>query len=143
MSAYLVSAKQIGLITAFAFKNDCTKYGPLHGKDLESIDNIAKMFAEANIESIEYRYPDTKGRAAIDFQSMTNAEYIESSIKEAEQCNLTQYTPAQIAKIISNYDYQSCETDSWYESLAYKALGVMRQHLVGHLPGYNQADWGL
>lgn len=143
MSAYLVSTKQIGLIAAYALENENTKYGPLYGQDLESIENVAKMFALANLESIESRYPSTKGKGAMEFQNMSNAEYIQESINEAKKVNLHTYTPATIAKMLSNYEYQSCETDTWYDSLAYKALGMIRADLVKSLMGYENADWGL
>ena len=144
MSAYLVSPKQIGVIAAYAHKSKCTDYGVCYGQGVSELDTIAKCLAQANIDSIESRYPDTKKEgAAQSFCSMTNQDYIGLAIQEANNAKLSQFTPAIMATLCANFEYQACEVDNWFESLAFKILIQVRRTLVEKLPGYENAPWGI
>jgi hypothetical protein len=51
--------------------------------------------------------------------------------------------PVEIIKLCNCYDYQACETDDYYESVAAKWIDGLRHHAISNLPGYEEAPWGL
>ena len=48
-----------------------------------------------------------------------------------------------ILKSISCYEYQSCEHKNWKRSPSYRYCRTVSEALVGHLPGYEDAPWGI
>lgn len=134
MSAYIVSPEQIQTIVTWAKRHDSL---PCRATPEE----IAKVLAEANISSVEYRYPDLIGGSAKAFLSVeSNEEYIEECQREfaGQLPNAT-----GVIKLINSLDYQSCEREDWEESLAYQYLNRMRTLATYNLPGYNEQPWSI
>ena len=50
---------------------------------------------------------------------------------------------AVIAKQIANYEYQSCEHDSWDSSEAHAFCRALADRLLRSLPGWEEAPWGI
>ena len=48
----------------------------------------------------------------------------------------------EIVKLTHCYDYQSCENQDYYTTPAAKVMQEIRDHILHHLPGYNEAPWG-
>ncbi len=48
-----------------------------------------------------------------------------------------------IAKQIANYEYQSCEHDSWESSEAHAFCRALAERLLRSLPGWEEAPWGI
>ena len=48
-----------------------------------------------------------------------------------------------IAKQIANYEYQSCEHDSWESSEAHAFCRALAEGLLRSLPGWEKAPWGI
>jgi hypothetical protein len=49
--------------------------------------------------------------------------------------------PVQILKLSRGVDYQSCETDDWRDTLAWRQLDWINGAAVRSLHGYEDADW--
>ena len=134
MSAYIISPEQIQAIVTWAKKNDSL---PCRANPEE----IAKVLAEANIASVEYRYPDLIGSSVQAFLSLSsNEEYIEECQREFPGLLPT---AIGVIKLINSLDYQSCEREDWEESLAYQYLNRMRTLATYNLPGYNDQPWSI
>ena len=52
-------------------------------------------------------------------------------------------TTAVIAKQLANYEYQSCEHDSWESSQAHAFCSSLALKLLHSLPGWEEAPWGI
>jgi hypothetical protein len=46
-------------------------------------------------------------------------------------------------KLCHHYAYQACEHDGWEASDARKLVDAIEAHAVRHLPGYDDAPWGV
>lgn len=134
MSAYIVSPEQIQTIVTWANRNHAL---PCRATPEET----ARVLAEANIASVEYRYPDLIGCSVKAFLSLSsNEEYIEAC-QEEFQGPLP--TATGVIKLINSLDYQSCEREDWEESLAYQYLNRMRTRATYSLPGYSDQPWSI
>lgn len=51
-------------------------------------------------------------------------------------------TPAEVFKAVSCYEYQSCETDEWRGSEAYRICQALIGLAVRHVDGYEDAPYG-
>ena len=53
------------------------------------------------------------------------------------------YSPVQCLKMIDCYEYQSREGADWERSVARAFCEALRRRLIGALPGYEDAAWGV
>ena len=53
------------------------------------------------------------------------------------------YSPVQCLKMIDCYEYQSREGADWEQSVARAFCEGLRRRLIGALPGYEAAAWGV
>lgn len=103
----------------------------------ESADEVGRMLWRENVRSIEYRYPDT----------VDNRDYPGPISFEREQADEYTYTPPRIAglsageafKLVACYDYQSCETDDWLETEAYRFCRALEAAIAASL---YEGPWG-
>ena len=125
MSAYLTDMEKIATLASYA-KPAC-EYGATYGNILtSSAERIAEVLALENIRSIRARYHRAERPYKLDddceyFEGMTYGDYIEQC-KDIVNENATEFVDAEIMAILREYDYQSCETDDYHESLAYTIL---------------------
>ena len=132
MSAYIVSPEHIQQIVTWAERNHSLPYHV-------SREEAAKLLAEANISSVEYRYKDLIGCSVKAFLSMdSNEEYIAECQEE-----FTGPLPSAVGviKLLNSLDYQSCEREDWEESLAYQYINRIRTLATYNLPGYSELPW--
>lgn len=113
MSAYIVNAKIISAIAT-----------ALYGDEYRQ---LALRMCAANISSIAARYPDTKGREVESFMDCSEQDWVEDSLSfdtEKHQSN-------ELADMISEYCYQSCEHSGWKDSglpeILYKAKDEFKE----------------
>lgn len=52
-------------------------------------------------------------------------------------------SPVQALKACACLAYQSCETDDWEETEAFRALKVIEEVAIADLPGYDEAQWEI
>lgn len=137
MSVFLIDHKIIGILSAYAADNDLVLYGPLYGKGIYSRKHVAVSLSQANIDSVDHRYPHH-----IDADSVSeNKLYMDACVKSAESIQ-AKPSPGELAKMIDCLEYQASEPDNWYDSNAYKILSAIRTNLTRGLPGYEDAQWG-
>lgn len=103
-------------------------------------DKIGMMLWSENFASIHDRYPDT----------IEGGEY-PGPIGIAHEHVLTYTWPegtprlnaVEALKATQCYQYQSCEHDGWETSEAKRFTDALKENLIGHVPGYDEAAWGI
>ena len=89
----------------------------------------ALLYAE-NVRSVNHRYPNHEPSEPVAFT--------EREIRTAPDL-----TPVQMLKACACLEYQSCETEDYRETEAYKLMKRMENAAIGALPGYEDAPWGI
>ena len=150
MSAYVSNPEAFGILAAYAVINKCAVSEWIHYRtgrdaDIKNVQIVAKGLARENIRSVAHRYPEDKdghrpGPCLLDAEIeeaaalyathfLTNAAYVRK------------LAPVQILKVCQSVDYQSCETDDWRDTLAWRQLDWIKNNAVYSLAGYDEADW--
>lgn len=143
MSAYMCSERQLTILAAYAVKHclDAVPYALRSDLDTDGFEHkrgarervLARVFwmlAGENLASLAARYPGEAHGQATDYTP------VDAARKET--------LPAvHMIKLCHHYAYQACEHDGWKASAARKLTGAIEAHAVHHLPGYDDAPWGL
>jgi hypothetical protein len=142
MSSYQVSDKQIHILatTYYSTQWECSiKFL----EDLPNVNYIIRTLIDANIRSVDTRYPD-KASTEKELQEILKhselhtweaVDYLRKLYKE--------YSPVQILKLVHNYEYQCLEWEQWDISKAKDICRDLKDKLIVRLDGYNEAPWGL
>lgn len=149
MSAYLCNASHIAAIARFladgrqaSHTESILNRAGLRKTDLELGPNVAVVLAQANLDSLDARYP---GEGSEGF-SGGNTDFLVSCAARARKRGLDLGFAGgivQLLKALDCFEYQSCETgDAFFASPAYELVTWARKALIGMLPGYEAADWG-
>ena len=103
---------------------------------------LATLYADTlyqeNIRSVLARYPkDTLESAP---GPINKPQHIGVT---AHDQTLAKYRlkPVALLKMCDGLDYQSCETDDWRETVAFRLLAAIRAAAIRSLPGYDDAPW--
>lgn len=160
MSAYICDPKTFIALAAFAVRRD--RYGSLivgnynlqiifdeagnnsprvsadEMKPHEKADRIANILRDENIRSVHYRYPklepdELPGDIGDGFRKITAARLV----------NTRAYPPIEVIKACHCLAYQSCETEDWESTPAFRLLNLIEGAAVRQLPGYDDAPWGI
>ena len=101
---------------------------------------IGQLLLDENLRSLAARYPDT---ADPDAPEMADADQWERGRSNLfiPQGTQRHVTIVEGLKMLSCYEYQACEHDSWPTSTARKFCDALRLHLIRRLPGYDAAQW--
>lgn len=135
MSAFLVSTNHIHALVSAAARV-ARRHGEFAFPRLPDHrrPNLAEVGAELireNVKSIQFRYPNDKTTTMPDPDTYA---YVRPSVA---------HDVVVLLKAIDCYEYQSCEHDGWRESWALTFCSELRLFLIGELPGYDAAPWGL
>lgn len=99
------------------------------------------LYAE-NIRSVQARYP---GDTFEDLPGLIQKpDMLEVTANESfEQYAYAPYVlkPVDILKMANCLEYQSCETNDWRDTLAYRLLLRIKEAAIRLLPGYDDAPW--
>ena len=98
----------------------------------------ANTLYQENIRSVLARYPkdtlesapgpiDKPASIAVTLRDSTLAKYRLKAVAILKMCDCL--------------DYQSCETDDWEETVAFRLLANIRAAAIRTLPGYEDAPW--
>jgi hypothetical protein len=143
MSAFVVCDQQVSAIlqvvygkthggaNIWAYQNDPKAYHFVAGA-LASWQAEANELMRENVRSVNWRY-----RNSPDIEQ----EKFVGNVKL--DLNAEPVSVMQALKWIDCLAYQSCETDDWEKTEAYKLLNRYRGMLVCKLPGYNDAKWSI
>lgn len=142
MSAYICNPEHIGILAAYATLNGHSVWN--NGDRILTAQDTAKELAKENIRSVATRYPDDKdgqrpGPCLLDADILEAAAiYAAHFIKHPQKPK-----PVQVLKLVQSLDYQSCETDDWKDTLAYRQLQWITSHAISTFPGYDDAAWSF
>jgi hypothetical protein len=154
MSAFICDPKHFAVLGHFAaqrqFGGTHNVYQPQVARLLEAptlvtglddqtyADLIANVLYKENIRSVLHRYQND------DLDSAPGPIDKPMSIKTGDWSPLKLCVkPIEILKACDCLEYQSCETDDYYETPAYEILNMIRKAAIQALPGYDEAPWGI
>ena len=131
MSAFVVNedhVKQLALAWNWGRYNNHTP---------KEITETARELMRENIRSVAHRYNEPiDSRELAGPVPTPEAELIEVGFRE--YCNLE---PVAILCMCDCLEYQSCETENYYDSPAFDLLKQIRRTAIHRLPGYDDAPW--
>lgn len=138
MSAFIVNKSHINAMLQagmavtyepFSWWHD----GKRHILDGSTIDEVGQMLLDECVKSVCYCYED---HTITELPRRTNAEWLMPfKYKLTHRCP----TPIEALKVISCYEYQSCEHDEWKASEAKAFCSALRHCTINRLPGYDEA----
>jgi hypothetical protein len=123
VSAFQVSATHIAAVVGSAAAYD-------RSSTPDDLQELAALFAAENARSVQHRY--RQPTEAVEIPSALIARYL-----------LQPIAAAALLKAIDCLDYQSCETDDWERTPAYRHLSRLESIAKRALPGYESAPWGI
>ena len=115
---YLVTAARLWRLAADGYLPDATR-------DLTDSE-LGKILLDENVRSVNHRYRETETAPAYVYRPVPVVAIDAAAVLKSVQC----------------VDYQSCETDDWETTLAYRVLKAIESGAIAHLPGYGAAPWG-
>lgn len=146
MSAYVVDKAHIdGLVTLASRGPQGVWWEPLrwwNGRQMQDTygegrdDEIGAMLLAENVRSVSARYPrDALGELPGPRPAYWLVRYVWSPGR---------YRPTAIEalKAIACYEYQSCETDDWEQTEAWRFCQALQGAIVSRMPGWDEAAWG-
>lgn len=142
MSAYILNPEHLGILGAYAALHRVVISPWSHDQSVKAAQQVAIGLARENIRSVATRYPgDVDGQRP--GPGLKDADIVEAAAIYAGYflAHPQPITPTQILKLVDSLDYQSCETDDWPQTLAFRQLGWIRGAATRNLPGYDQAQW--
>lgn len=145
MSAYLVNRYHIDMLIKAGLKQDHSH--PLGWKGPEgwasltrqTVDRAGRMLWTENLKSIAYRYPDDESGERPGPIGLTDFEIAAYAWTDHQH----DISAVQALKALDCYEYQSCEHPEWDTSEAKTFCESLHSHLIGLLPGYDEAAWEL
>lgn len=119
MSAYIMSDEDINDIVNYFVNSTASNQlwicinGDYQYLTRDNAEKVAGILYLENKRSVDYRYDETN---KFDFT------YKSSGYKTVSD--------AEVSRLIDSLEYQSCETNDYYETQAYKILCNMRKNLL-------------
>lgn len=151
MSAFICGSDHFKVLAVFATRRG--KYGrnvdPRYVQGFEQLETysdeaLASAYADIlyaeNIRSVLQRYPDDDEESA------------PGPIKKLAHIRITQrdfsagklkLPMVAVLKMCDCLEYQSCESDDWQKTPAYRLLNAIRKAAIHDLPGYEDAPWAF
>jgi len=150
MSAWIVTTRHIDALVHAATRSGRHGRGPLHftyapnaPEECERItvvctdtNETGRMLLGENITSVSFRYPN-------DTLDELPGQQRNTTVDAYRYHDPGVFSPVVILKAIDCYEYQSCEHPGWRYSQAYAFCDALRSRLIGELPGYDEAPWGI
>jgi len=106
--------------------------------DTQYADAVANLLYFENIRSVLHRYPNDDLDSApgpIDKPAwIRTGKWLQWQLR---------VEPIDILKACDCLEYQSCETEDYRETSAYKVLELIRGSAISLLPGYEDAAWEI
>lgn len=127
MSAYVVSPDTIDyLVTASRlWRLASDGYLPYDARNLTD-NELGQVLLSENVRSVNSRYNETD----------------ETPAYEHRPVRFDAIDAVMVLKSVQCLNYQSCETDDWQSTSAFKVLKAIESGAIAHLRGYSDAPWG-
>jgi len=145
MSAYICNPEHFGILAAYAVQHDCGIYDWTDRKaeQIQNAQRIAKGLASENVRSVAHRYPNSLDNLPGQNLSI-NDIYEAAAIYAAHFVTHQQkLRPIDVLKLCQGLDYQSCETNDWRDTLAWRQIDWIKNEAIRSLPGYEGTDWSF
>ena len=127
MSAFVVSDRHIDALLTWVINTP--EYGAPQKLDGMTVYDqpglIGQLLVDENHRSVNHRY-DEKDNHKYKFNRYPRT-----------------LTPVEVIKACDCLIYQSCETDNWKVSRAYKIIRDIRESAINALPGMEDAAWEI
>lgn len=144
MSAFIVSEAHINtLVCAGLHRRGGYGQGPLYFIFLDGLrlnddtaTTLGRMLWAENVASVRYRYPDCAPDDLPGPIPTPDPERYFVAFSLNQPLN-----PVAVLKLLSSYEYQSCEHPAWEASDAKRYCDALRHDLITRLPGYDDAPW--
>ena len=121
MSCYLTDAETIGMIARWAADNCTSAFNP-STKEFTKMEgnpsSIATTLGWQNVFSCEARYPDHGPAGGFLNDEISDSAYVRSC-RNASRRKGDNISPAAVWRMVASLEYQSCETEDWFETDAY------------------------
>ena len=147
MSAYICDVghlKGLAIYAALPGKYGSNRVRPQYFGVEDGVlrERIASAYAnilyDENVRSVRYRYPDDKW----DELPGPVKKPLRIVVTKADMARFRDPGPVQVLKACDCLEYQSCETEDYRDSNAFKLLTAIRGAAITYLSGYDQAEWG-
>lgn len=102
---------------------------------------LASLYADTlyqeNVRSVRARYPNDKwddlpGPCIKPLHMLVKSEHF--------QHRKWRMTPVEILVMLNSWEYQSCETEDWKQTVAFRLANSIKSAAIRSLPGYEQAS---
>lgn len=140
MSAFFVGTDHINAMLSFIEHHRCSHVPfPIAGNETfvdateKNLTAIGRALMAENIASLRYRYPN-------DWQGMVDVDVNE--YRYEHDCHFISYTrniALVVIKMVSCYEYQSCEHPGWPASWAHGFCIWLTHYAVTRLDGFENA----
>lgn len=151
MSAFVCNTDHFKALALFAVSRQHGSYQvdpryvrgmvpPVGADDLAIAVSYADTLYAENVRSVECRYPGTGA------DSLPGEIFKPASIRISANDLISarfRVSPVAILKMCDCLEYQSCETDNYRETVAFRLLDSIRGAAIRMLPGYESAQWSF
>lgn len=149
MSAFVVSKSHIDALILLGLRLPYPSASPLRWSRIfnqwdsnttgelthETLHEVGQMLVDCCVASVSYRYQDSVHEG---LPGPCDTYYARPYAWEAVT---VAPSAVQGLKLISCYEYQSCEHEAWKSSEAKSFCESLQGKLITELPGYEGADW--
>lgn len=146
MSAYICNPEHFGILAAYAAQNCCVirEWDRTTHADNAILEaqRVARCLANENIRSVAYRYPSSESGSRPG-PHLKDGDIVEAAAIYARHFieHPQKLNSAQIIKLCDCLDYQSCETDDWPQTQAYRQLQSIKSTVIEGPVGYYHGGW--
>lgn len=128
MSAFIVNKEHIDALVNYMVRHRVSYWNGTDrvGVTRSNAQEVGQILLDENVRSVNYRYSEEATEPPYRFTPSTR-----------------DVSAVQIIKAVHCLDYQSCETDNWETTLAFKICQTILSAACRNLPGYEQAQWGI
>jgi hypothetical protein len=140
MSAWVVSDEHISYLVHAAMH---APYGIRFGYvkvNHETATAVGRDLLQENINSVYHRY-DEDTEAGDMFRATSDHESV--MLYVCPRIPSKRFDVVTALKAVDCYEYQSCEHPGWQTSQSRAFCEELRSSLIGQLPGYDAAPWGI
>ena len=148
MSAFIVSHAHIDALLTFANEQGMREaigeslYSNLLSTNRDpSWTEIGKVLLRENTRSVLHRYPDCTEGDAPGTEGETVDNYTFTPFLQFDA--VRHHEAVWVLKACDCFDYQACETDDYYETVARKIIQAIRNRAISEVPGYDNAPWTI
>lgn len=134
MSAFIVDHAHINALVSYMVSKQVSYWT---GKTREYVtrnnaEEVGRILLDENVRSVNYRYRD----------ECDNDEKNQGSTY-CFSYSLRPLSPVQVIKAVNCLVYQSCETEDWESTIAWRICQAIISHAVHDLRGYDEAAWEI